>query len=163
VKVIDPRSLRFEGYVSTDNIGDVSPGQEVGFRIHGYGEKEFTGTITRVNPAANASTRQVEVLVSFAEGQQLPEVAGLYAEGRVATRHAEGLSLPPDSIVRDGDDAFAWRMRDGKLNKVKVKLGDRDPRSGEYVLLEGLVAGDQVIKYPGSTLHEGQPATVSEA
>lgn len=163
VKVIDPRSLRFEGYVSTDNIGDVSPGQKVGFRIHGYGEKEFTGIITRVNPAANASTRQVEVLVSFAEGQQLPDVAGLYAEGRVETRHAEGLSLHPDSIVRDGDDAFAWRLRDGKLNKVKVKLGDRDPRSGEYVLLEGLVAGDQVIKYPGSTLHEGQPATVSEA
>jgi RND family efflux transporter MFP subunit len=163
LKVIDPRSLRFEGFVSTDNIGDVSPGQKVSFRIHGYGDREFNGTITRVNPAANASTRQVEVLVAFAEGQDLPDVAGLYAEGRVETRRAEGLALPPDSIVRDGDDAYAWRVVDGRLNKVKLKLGDRDPRSGEYVVLGGLAPGDLVIKFPSSTLHEGQPTTTSEA
>ena len=162
LKVIDPRSLRFEGFVSTDNIGDVSPGQKVSFRIHGYGDKEFAGTITRVNPAANASTRQVEVLVAFTEGQQIPDVAGLYAEGRVETRHADGLSLAADSIVRDGDDSFAWRLQDGKVSKVKLKLGDRDARSGEYVLLGGLVSGDTVIRFPSSALHEGQLAKVSE-
>jgi len=134
----------------------------VSFRIHGYGDKEFAGTITRVNPAANASTRQVEVLVAFTEGQQIPDVAGLYAEGRVETRHADGLSLAADSIVRDGDDSFAWRLQDGKVSKVKLKLGDRDARSGEYVLLGGLVSGDTVIRFPSSALHEGQLAKVSE-
>ena len=162
VKVIDPRSLRFEGHVSADDIGDVSPGQKVGFRIHGFGDQEFKGTITRVNPAANAMTRQVEVLVSFEQGQQQPGVAGLYAEGRVETRHAQGLALPADAIVRDGDDAYAWRVKDGKLQKVKIRLGDRDPRSGEYRLIDGLVAGDAVIKYPTSTLRDGQTATMAE-
>ena len=70
VKVIDPRSLRFEGLVSADSVGEVKAGQ------HGVVPRpwlrrlgEFTGMITRVNPAANVTTRQVEVLVSFRRRQ----------------------------------------------------------------------------------------------
>jgi membrane fusion protein (multidrug efflux system) len=64
-------------------------------------------------------------------------------------------------IVRDGDEAFAWRVRDGRLQKVRVKLGDRDPRSGEYRLEQGLVEGDTLIRYPGSSLHDGQAVRLS--
>jgi membrane fusion protein, multidrug efflux system len=163
LKVIDPGSLRFEGYVSAESIGDVTPGQPVTFRIHGYADRDFSGTITRVNPAANASTRQVEVLVSFAEGQQQPGIAGLYAEGRVETRQAEGLSLPADIVVRDGDKAFAWRMHERKLKKVALTLGARDPRSGEFVINGGLAAGDQVLRHPTGVLHDGAPVQLSGA
>jgi membrane fusion protein, multidrug efflux system len=161
LKVIDPASLRFEGHVSADSIGDLKPGQKVTFRIHGYEDQDFSGKITRINPAANAMTRQVEVLVSFEEGQQQPGVAGLYAEGRVETTHAEGLSLPPDLIVRDGDNAFAWRVQDGKIRKVKLTVGDRDARSGEYVIKDGLAAGDVLLRYPTSSLHDGQPVQLT--
>jgi RND family efflux transporter MFP subunit len=158
VKVIDPRSLRFEGYVSANSIGSVRAGQTVSFRIHGMENKQFSGTITRVNPAANALTRQVEVLVSFAAGQQQPGIAGLYAEGQVETSHSEGLALPASVIVRDGDNAFAWQVKDGKLHKAPLKLGERDPRSGDTVLVGGLAAGDRVLRYPSSALHDGQAA-----
>ena len=120
----------------------MSPGQKVTFSIHGYGDQDFTGKITRVNPAANATTRQVEVLVSLDKGQALPGVAGLYAEGRVETRHAVGLSLPADIVVRDGDNASAWRVHEGKMQKVPLALGDRDPRSGEYIIKGGVAEGD---------------------
>src|SRR5687767_369364 len=88
LKVIDPSSLRFEGFVSADSVGEVHTGQKVWFRIHGFNDREFTGVVTRVNPAANITTRQVEVLVSFDEGIQQPNVAGLYAEGHIETRSA---------------------------------------------------------------------------
>jgi RND family efflux transporter MFP subunit len=161
LKVIDPGSLRFEGFVSADNIGSVSPGQQVSFRVHGFEGQNFSGRITRVNPAANASTRQVEVLVAFDKGQKQPDVAGLYAEGRVETAHTEGLSLPATVIVRDGDSAFAWLVKAGKLHKTTVKVGERDPRTGEFVLQDGLAAGDQVLRYPSSSLHDGQPAQLA--
>ena len=156
VKVIDPSSLRFEGFVSAESIGTVHPGQQVTFRVHGFEDQEFHGTITRVNPTANSLTRQVEVLVSFARGQQSPGVAGLYAEGRVETASKEGISLPASVIARDGDNAFAWKVQDGKLHKLPLQLGDRDPRRGEYVILSGLAAGDQVLRYPTTALHDGQ-------
>lgn len=157
LKVIDPASLRFEGYVSADSIGDVHPGQKVSFRVHGFESQEFNGKITRVNPTANATTRQVEVLVSFAQGQQQPGVSGLYAEGRVEVAESQGHSLPPAIIVRDGDNAFAWKVNGGKLQKATLKLGERDPRSGEYVVLSGVADGDQVLRYPNTSLHDGQP------
>jgi RND family efflux transporter MFP subunit len=161
LKVIDPGSLRFEGFVSADSIAAVQPGQKVSFRIHGFEGREFSGVIARVNPAANATTRQVEVQVDFAKGQQQPEVAGLYAEGRVEVSHSEGISLPAAAIVRDGDNAFAWVVRGGKLAKTPLQLGERDPRSGEFVVLSGVAAGDKLLRYPNSSLHDGQPATLA--
>jgi membrane fusion protein (multidrug efflux system) len=156
VKVIDPSSLRFEGLVSADSVGELKPGQHVWFKVHGFSTDEFTGVITRVNPAANVTTRQVEVLVSFDAASKQPNVAGLYAEGRVETRSSAGLSLPSASIVREGDSAFAWRVKDEKLQKVALTLGDRDARTGAFVLRGGLAEGDKVLRFPNATLKDGQ-------
>jgi membrane fusion protein (multidrug efflux system) len=161
VKVIDPRSLRFEGLVSADSIGEVQAGQQVVFRVHGFAEREFLGTIARVNPSANATTRQVEVLVNFADANQQPNVAGLYAEGRIETRHTAALTIPATALVRDGDRAFAWRLKDRALQKVSLSVGDRDARSGEFVLQRGLTAGDTLLRYPSSTLRDGQPVEMA--
>ncbi len=155
LKVIDPASMRFEGLVSADSIGSVKAGQAVSFRVNGYGEQEFAGKVRRVNPAANATTRQVEVLVDFIDKKQ-PKLAGLYAEGRVETESTSSLTIPPTALVRDGDKASAWRMKDNALKKVGIVIGDRDPRSGHFVLREGLSDGDQLIRYPSATLKDGQ-------
>jgi membrane fusion protein, multidrug efflux system len=161
VKVIDPSSLRFEGLVSADSVGELKAGQHVWFKVHGFSADEFTGVITRVNPAANVTTRQVEVLVSFDAASKQPNVAGLYAEGHVETRSSAALSLPSASIVREGDSAFAWRVKDEKLSKVALALGDRDARTGAFALRSGLVEGDKVLRYPGATLKDGQPVKTS--
>ncbi len=162
VKVIDPRSLRFEGLVSADSIGEVKAGQPVMFRVHGFAEREFLGTISRVNPAANATTRQVEVLVSFNDAKQQPNVAGLYAEGRIETRRTSALTIPATALVREGDQAFAWRLRDRALQKVSLDVGDRDARTGEFVLKSGLAEGDALLRYPTSTLQNGQSVELAQ-
>ena len=161
LKVIDPKSLRFEGLVSADNIGEVRAGQRVMFRIHGFADREFLGTITRVNPAANATTRQVEVLVNFMDAEQQPEVAGLYAEGRIETRTKAALTLPPTAIVREGDAAYAWLVKDGSIHKVNLTLGERDVRTGEFVILSGISEGNLLLRHPNATLHDGQPVEMA--
>jgi membrane fusion protein, multidrug efflux system len=161
MQIIDPTSLRFEGRVSADSIGEVAAGQRVSFRIQGFGDTDVAGTVTRVNPAANATTRQVEVLVRFDDPQQQPGVTGLYAEGRIETRSAQTLTVPAASVVREGDNAFAWRVKNGTVQKVKLDLGVRDGRTGQYVVNDGLAAGDSVLRHPGSTLKDGQPARLA--
>ena len=49
-------------------------GQAVHFRVHGYGDEEFAGKVRRLNPAANPTTRQVEVLVDFV-GENQPNTS----------------------------------------------------------------------------------------
>ena len=161
LKVIDPTSLRFEGLVSADSIGEVQAGQRVNFRIHGFDERDFLGTVMRVNPAADTTTRQVAVLVKFADAKQQPNVAGLYAEGRIETNSVAALMLPNASLVREGDSSYAWAVRGGKLHKVKLDLGTRDARTGQIAVRNGLVEGETVLRYPGSTLKDGQGATMA--
>jgi RND family efflux transporter MFP subunit len=162
LKVMDPDSMRFEAMVSADNVSELKVGQPVHFRVNGYGEREFDGKVRRVNPAANPTTRQVEVLVDFV-GRNQPKLAGLYAEGRLETQTATSLTLPATAIVRDGDKAMAWKVNGEKLQRVALSLAERDVRTGDYVVKGGLAEGDQVIKYPNAMLKEGQPVQASVA
>jgi len=160
LKVIDPTSMRFEALISADDVGQVNAGQAVQFRVNGYGDTEFKGKVRRVNPAANPTTRQVEVLVDFT-GERQPKLAGLYAEGRVATESRTSLTIPASAVVRDGDKASAFRVKENKLQKVVLALADRDPRTGDFVVKGGLAEGDQVIRYPTALLKDNQPVQAS--
>jgi len=162
LKVIDPTSMRFEAMVSSDHVGEVKPGQSVAFRVNGYGEQDFAGKVRRVNPAANPTTRQVEVLVDFV-GDKQPRLAGLYAEGRLETETHASLTIPASAIVRDGDKSSAFRVQDGKLQKVPLGITERDPRTGDYVVGSGLAEGDRVIRYPTALLKDGQPVQAAAA
>ncbi len=158
VKVIDPKSMRFEGLVSAGRMHELKLGQGVAFRVNGFAQNEFLGVVRRIDAAANATTRQVEVIVGFVDPALAPKVAGLYAEGSVQTGGVPALMLAASSIGRAGDGAFVWRIdtASSRVVKVVVKLGERDPRSGEVPVLSGLSAGDQVLRSPGSALVDGQ-------
>jgi membrane fusion protein, multidrug efflux system len=162
MQIMDPASMRFEGRVSADSIGEVAAGQSVHFRVQGFEDADFSGIVTRVNPAANATTRQVEVLVSLEDPAQMPTVSGLYAEGRIEARSSAMLTVPAASIVREGDNVFAWRLKDGALQRVALDLGARDERTGQYAVDDGLAEGDTVLRYPGSTLKDGQAAELTD-
>ena len=160
LKVIDPHSLRFEGRVSADKVGLVKPGEPVSFRINGYANQEFRGTVKRVDPVANEVTRQVEVLVAFTANSPQPNVSGLYGEGRIESESTPALMLPEGSLVKAGDKAYTWRVKDRTLNRVDLTLGMRDARTGNYEVRGGLAAGDMVMRNPSSSLKDGQPVAL---
>lgn len=158
LKVVDPRSLRFEGLVSSDAIQSVAPGQAVRFRVNGYGEKDFNGRIRRVSPTANPTTRQVEVLVDIA-GDTPARVAGLYAEGRVEATSATAIVLPSSAIVREGDKAWAWKVDGKSVRRAPLTLGERDTRHGDWIVRAGVADGDRVLRHPIGSLKDGQAVT----
>ena len=160
IKVIDPSSMRFEGMVSADKVGVVKVGQPVLFRVNGYQGQSFNGKIKRVDPSANAVTRQVEVLVDFADAVR-PGVAGLYAEGRVEAETTSSLMVPPSALVQAGDNNYVWRVKNGVLAKVPLTIGTRDERSGRWQVLTGLQAGDMVVRVPASGFKDGQKVTLT--
>jgi len=157
VKVIDPRSMRFEGAVSADRLGELKLGQSVNFRVNGISDPaEFQGSLQRIDAAANAVTRQVEVVVAFADPTLAPQVAGLFAEGRVDSGAHSALVIAEGSVVRQGDSTQVWKLSGGKLVKTAVQLGDRDARRGVIEVKRGLALGDEVLRAPVSTLVDGQ-------
>lgn len=155
IKVVDLRSMRFEGMVSADRMHELKVGQTVSFRVNGYPNVEFAGSIKRIDAAANPQTRQVEVLVGFS-GTEAPKMAGLYAEGRIASATQRVLTVPEAAVQRAGEAAHVWRVGEGAIAKVAIKLGARDERRGEFTVAAGLAEGDRILRNPSRTLVEGQ-------
>lgn len=154
LKVIDPASMRFEGYVSADRRADLKLGQEVDLRINGAGQPQTVGTIRRIDVAADPVSRQIAVIVDLAD-KRAAAVSGLYGEGYVRTATSSALMLGEADMQRDGDQVYAWIVKDGKLHRQPITLGARDERRGEFVVTAGLSAGEKVLRNPSRTLVEG--------
>jgi RND family efflux transporter MFP subunit len=163
IQVIDPSSMRFEGQVSADQMSSLKVGQRVNFRINGVAQTGdqlgSSGTIKRIDGAANPITRQVSVIVEI-NGKDRPPVVGLFAEGVIETSSKSAVMISESSLRREGDKVFAWVLDGNKIVKRNVQLGDRDTRLGEWVVNSGLVAGEKILRNTSSSLKDGQPFTM---
>ncbi len=157
--IIDPSSMRFEGFIAADQVGSVKVGQSVNFKVNGYPNQRFTGTINRINPQANELTRQVQVFVELSKQDSL--VAGLYAEGFIDVAIQQSVMLDASAVVREGDNTFVWLVANNKLTKLPVKLGIRDPRFGTFQVLDGVKVGDSILRHPVGGVKDGIAVTMA--
>ncbi len=143
--IVDPTSLRLEGTVPAEQIGQLERGAPVDFSVSGYPGKTFTGRIDRINPAADPATRQVRVYVSIPNAQRRL-VAGLYAEGRVGTAVRRTIVAPASSVDQRGVTPSVLRIRAGKVEQVAVTLGVKDDAGDAIELRSGVAAGDTLLR-----------------
>jgi membrane fusion protein, multidrug efflux system len=161
LKVLDVSTMRFEGMIAADEVGKVNPGAKVYFRVNGYPDREFDGTVQRINPLANEATRQVQVLVTLPP-VDVTFVAGLYAEGRVEVQSRPAILVPESAVVREGDKAHVWLVKQGVLQSTPVTLGESDPRLGRYEVSAGIAAGDQMLRQPLGSLKDGRAVQIAD-
>jgi RND family efflux transporter MFP subunit len=142
--VIDPSSMRLVASVPSSELTALEVGTEVRFEVVGYEEKTFSGTIERIAPAVDPSTRQIDVYVSIpnVRGEL---IAGLFAEGRVAARAHEGLIVPLSAVDLEGVRPTVVKIENGVARRVPVELGIRDDQREEVELTSGVKEGDLVL------------------
>ena len=88
-------------------------------------------------------------------------MVGLYAEARIDVLPARTapLSVPDSALVREGGQTLVWQwLPEGRLQLQAVRLGERNTRLGTWPVLDGLQAGDRILRHPGSQLRSGMPA-----
>jgi RND family efflux transporter MFP subunit len=163
VQVIDPSSLRMEALVPAERVGELRVGQAVKVRVQGVEPAEREGRIRRIDSVAQPVSRQVALVVDLVgTSGRGGLIAGLYAEGSVDVQAPTVLALPETALVRDGDKMAVWAMQDGAVKRLPVTVLPRDARTGLFVVTQGLKAGDQVLRSPGSRPVDGQRYTVRE-
>ncbi len=137
-------------------------GAPVRFAVSGYPNRSFEGRVTRVNPVADPTTRQVRLLVSVPNaGGQL--VGGLFAEGRVASERRAALVAPLGALDERGVTPSVYRLKGGVVERVPVQVTLRDAQ-GERVALEGaLAAGDTLLTGAAQGITPGTPVRVGAA
>jgi RND family efflux transporter MFP subunit len=164
-EIIDPSTMRLDASIASNDLSVIAPGKEVDFEVRGYPGQRFTGQITRVAPAADPVTRQIQVLVDIPNpGGKL--VAGLYAERRLSVEAREALIAPLAAIDQTGDQPTVLRVKNGVVERVPVALGVRDERAEVIEVTNGLAPGDVLVLAratknvtPGATVQLPPPVT----
>lgn len=158
--VVDPGSMQLEASVPADALTSVRVGMPVDFTVNGYPNRHFTGRITRVNPTADPTTRQVKILASIPNaGNTL--VGGLYAEGRVSSEAHTAPMIPISAVDERGLRPTVVRIRNGKVEKTEVGLGIRDQAAETVEITSGLAPGDTVLLGAARGISPGTPVKVS--
>lgn len=142
--VVDPSSMRLEGSVPAEQLAEVRIGAPVTFTVNGYPGRNFTGRVTRVNPTADPSTRQVRVVISIpnAEGRL---VGGLFAQGRLASETRTGMVVPATAVDSRTNMPAVFRIKAGKVERLPVQLGLRDEGSERIEITSGVQVGDTLL------------------
>ncbi|MGA0919094.1 MAG: efflux RND transporter periplasmic adaptor subunit [Gemmatimonadaceae bacterium] len=157
--VIDPATMKLEAAVPAAQLASVRVGAPVRFVVTGYPGQTFEGRIASINPAADPQTRQVRLTVRIPNsGNRL--VAGLFAEGRVASDAREALTVPEAAVDRRGLAPAVVRLRNGVTERIEVALGARDEAADRVEITRGLAAGDTILVGAALGISAGTPLRV---
>jgi RND family efflux transporter MFP subunit len=141
--IVDPTRLRLEASVPAEQIGRLRSGTEVEFTVNGLGRR-ITGRLERINPVVDPATRQVRIYVTIPNVDQAL-VAGLFAEGRVATDTKRAVAVPLNAIDSRGNAPTLHLLKAGRVTESPVQLGVRDEAAELVEVLAGAADGDTVL------------------
>jgi RND family efflux transporter MFP subunit len=152
--------MRLEASVPAEQLSLIRVGVPVAFTVSGYPGRQFVGHITRVNPTADPTTRQVRIYVSIPNaGRTL--VGGLFASGRVSTATKNGLVVPAAAVDVRGTQPVVTRVKGGKAEHVNVQIGLTDRSTETTEILAGLFAGDTLLLGAAQGITPGTPVKVT--
>lgn len=147
VEVVDLSTLELQAPLTPQDVTQVRVGSRATLKVDGLPEA-LSARIARINPSATADTRSVMVYLAVQPHPALRQ--GLFARGEILLTQQQVLSVPQSAITRASGRDQALLVQGGKVVLVDVKLG---PHAG---LVDGLHAGDRVLREASGTVREGQ-------
>jgi RND family efflux transporter MFP subunit len=159
-RIVDLGSLRLEATVPAAEIDRLKVGMPVEFGVSGF-NRRFTGRVERINPSVDPATGQVRIYVSIPNEEQ-SLVAGLFAEGRVATDEKKAIAVPLDAIDQRGTTPLLHVVKGGKVKNLPVRLGVRDESTDLVEVASGVTAGDTVLLGSAQGVIEGATIRIIE-
>ena len=158
--VVNPSTMRLEASVPADQLSAARIGAPVDFAVNGYPARQFTGHITRVNPVADPTTRQVRIIVSLPNANGVL-VGGLFADGHVASEVRTAPVIPVTAVDERSLKPFVMRIKNGLVEKTEVELGIRDATTETVEVRGGVQAGDTILLGAARGISEKTPVRVS--
>ena len=105
------------------------------------------------------TTRQVQIIVSIPnKGHTL--ISGLYADGRVSSSTQKGIVVPVAAVDTRMQRPAVVKLLHGKVTRVDVTLGMRDPTAETVQITDGVSAGDTLLVAAAQGITPGTPVRV---
>lgn len=115
--------LRLRIDVPEQSVGLIKTGQGVSAQVSAYPDRSFAGTIVRISPNLNATSRTLTVEA------EVENVGGLLKPGQFATVRIQQstpkptVMIPVAAVKADGDTNKVFVVKDGRAEERIVKTG----------------------------------------
>lgn len=126
------------------NLAPVRLGQRAEVIADAYPAQVLAAEVSFIAPAVDSSRGTLDVHLRLLEEAAFLR-QGMSVSVSIETgRREQALAIPRDALFQiNGDDARVLRLRDGRVEKVQVRLGLQGAALVEA--LEGVQAGDQLL------------------
>ena len=156
VTIVRTDPLRLQLSVPERSSAELRVGQPVRVRVEGD-SRVYQGRLARIGAAIDEANRTlpVEAVVTNSAGAIRP---GQFATADIIVSEGEmTLLVPEDAVVSFAGVQRVLVVQEGKAHEQRIRTGRRE---GERIeIVEGLRAGDMVIRAPGD-LTDGAPVRV---
>jgi RND family efflux transporter MFP subunit len=115
--------LRMKIDVPEQNIGQVAVGQGISLQTSAYPDRNFAGTVVRLSPSLNATSRTLTVEA------EVENVGGLLKPGQFATvrisqsKPKPAVMIPATAVKAEGDTNGVFVIKDGRAEHRTVTIG----------------------------------------
>jgi RND family efflux transporter MFP subunit len=155
--IVDMSSLETEVDVNESYINRVEAGQPVIAALDSYPDWKIPCKVIAIIPAADRQKATVKVRIGFdkLDPRILPDMGVKVAFQRTgdAGGQASALTVAKNAIWREGSQAYAFVVKNGRLEKRAVKTGE--VKNEDCAVLEGLFAGETIVIEGQQKLKDG--------
>jgi RND family efflux transporter MFP subunit len=164
--VADVRTVKVVFAVPDVMVNALHVGSPLSIRADAAGGA-FRGSITRIDPSADAKSRTFEVEASIANADGRLK-AGMVASVGIAGEAVPAtvrVALPLSSLVRPGSSGRGFAVYQVQESEGRTRVALREVQLGELVgdrvmVREGLASGDRVVTLGAALLHDGDAVSV---
>jgi membrane fusion protein, multidrug efflux system len=151
--IADVSVLKFEAAVDATTAARLRKGNPAEIRVDALPGQVFTGHLTLLAPALDATTRRASIEIEI-DPSPVPLLPNTFAHADVATGKLDNaLAVARAAVVEAAGGALVYRVRNGRAEAVRPKLGDTD---GALVAVHaGLEEGDEVAVTAVAALSDG--------
>lgn len=145
--------------VSENNLKDVKLNQTVEIKSDIFPNETFKGTISRINPAVNISSRTFEVEVKIPNANEKLK-PGMYVRAKIMIGKTEGIIVNRSAALKQlGSNAYyAFIIKDNIAKRVELTIGKEYDSFIE--ITSGLKEGDYLVTRGQGLLKDGSKVEV---
>ena len=144
--IVNEDAFEVSAPISAEQVGQIAIGQTVQLHTPGITDA-FTGTVERINPAAQAGSRSFTVYVRVNNNGALR--AGMYAQGDILLSSKPNvLSVPASAIHTKNDRRYVYVLNNNSIEQREVTIGERASEAVDAPteIMSGVSAGESVIR-----------------
>lgn len=153
VTLEDMSALKLDFRLPENYFGKVKLGQLVEIKTDAFPGQAFKARLIAIDPLIDQAGRSLSLRARLDNpgGRLRP---GMFANVRlILSERASAMTIPEEALVPQGTEQFAFKVVEGKAQRVQVRIGLR--RNARVEVTEGLQPGDEVVTAGQLKIREG--------